>query len=299
MLYLFLLVIIALLIHQLVHRDENVLKLKAQNALLYNQLSAYKRKKKRPKIRKRDRCLWVGVKKFIPDLLDSLFFIKPDTLCRWERDLVKDMLRRKSKTNKVGRPPIPMEHINWIKQISAESPGRSAVYIGGEFKTKFGIEHSPSTIKNYMVKRKPSDGQKWSSFLNNEADGIWCCDFMTHYSLFFKAMTIFVIMELGSRKIVSIGITRHPTLLWIEQEIKFAVGCNNGPKFLIHDNDGKFGQLGKRVSANITTPKGNEKAVSCRSSLDYWLATVMNIRGIPTPFYAPNAKGYVSYCTSL
>jgi hypothetical protein len=32
--------------------------------------------------------------------------------------------------------------------------------------------------------------------------------------------------------------------------------------------------------------------------LDHWLFEVMGITGIPTPYFAPNANGYASYCTS-
>ena len=93
-------------------------------------------------------------------------------------------------------------------------------------------------------------------------------------------------MELESRRIVYITATLHPTLDWLKQQVRYATwdGC---PKFMIHDNDGIFGQLGKPVTVRF-----NGKSVSCRSSLDYWLVTTMGIRGIPIPFFAPNANAY-------
>jgi len=56
----------------------------------------------------------------------------------------------------------------------------------------------------------------------------------------------------------------------------------------IHDNDGIFGQLGKPVTIDV-----DGKKVSCRSSLDVWLAETMGIQGIPTPYRAPNANAHI------
>ena len=51
-----------------------------------------------------------------------------------------------------------------------------------------------------------------------------------------------------------------------------------GPRFIIHDNDGIFG------------PFGPKRVVRC--ALDGWLSEIMGIRGIPTPFRAPNANAF-------
>ena len=97
-------------------------------------------------------------------------------------------------------------------------------------------------------------------------------------------------MELESRRIVYLAVTQHPNMDWLKQQIRQAT-WDESPKFLIHDNDGIFGQLGKPVSVRF-----NGKYVSCRSSLDYWLVNTMYIRGIPTPFEAPNAN---TFCERL
>jgi len=77
------------------------------------------------------------------------------------------------------------------------------------------------------------------------------------------------------------------TLAWVEQQIRDAT-FEEQPKFLFHDNDGIYGQLGKGV-----TREANGKKVSCRSTLDFWLADSRGIRGIPTPYHAPNAAAHV------
>ena len=140
-----------------------------------------------------------------------------------------------------------------------------------------------------MVKptRPRGDSLTWRTFLKNQADAIWMCDFCVQHTVRFTALYIFVIMELGSRKVVHINVTEHPTLAWVKRQVRDAT-FDEEPKFLIHDNDGIFGQFGKPVTTEV-----NGKKVSCRSSLDLWLAETMGIRGIPTPYHAPNAAAHV------
>ncbi len=128
--------------------------------------------------------------------------------------------------------------------------------------------------------------QQWSTFLKNHGSAIWSLDFCIQFTFFFAQIYILVIIELENRRIVYINATMHPTLDWLKQQIRYAT-WDECPKFLIHDNDSIFGQLGKSVSV-----KFNGKTVSCRSSLDVWLVATMGIRGIPTPFFALNANAY-------
>jgi hypothetical protein len=60
------------------------------------------------------------------------------------------------------------------------------------------------------------------------------------------------------------------------------VRISSGPRFLVHDNDGIFGQFGARNA---------ERPYRCH--LDLWLRETMGIRGVPTPYRAPNANAYV------
>jgi hypothetical protein len=48
-------------------------------------------------------------------------------------------------------------------------------------------------------------------------------------------------MEIGLRRIVHFNVTEHPTLEWVKQQLREAT-ADMVPKFLIHDNDGIFGQ---------------------------------------------------------
>ena len=94
-------------------------------------------------------------------------------------------------------------------------------------------------------------------------------------------------MELASRKVIHLHVTDHPTLEWTKQQMRNAC-FEEEPKFLLHDNDGKFGQLGRPFRVERAG-----KRVSCRSAYDEWLWQEMGIRGIPIPYGAPNAAAHI------
>jgi hypothetical protein len=48
-------------------------------------------------------------------------------------------------------------------------------------------------------------------------------------------------VELGSRRVARLGITRHPTVAWVAQQLREATPFQQGPKYLIRDNDRKYG----------------------------------------------------------
>ena len=188
-----------------------------------------------------------------------------------------------------GRPAIPGEHIHFIRRISSDHPEYGEDRIALELELKFGIRHACSTVRRYMLKKPsgPRDSQAWRTFLKNQAKAIWCCDFFVQHTVGFRVLYVFLIMELASRKVIHIHVTAHPTLEWTKQQIRNA--CFEAqPKFLLHDNDGKFGQLGRPLRVESAG-----KQVSCRSAFDVWLLQEMGIRGVPIPYGAPNASAHI------
>jgi len=254
-----------------------------------NQIVVLKRSVKKPKIKERDRFLWMFLSKVWAEWKDHLAIVQPNTVLTWRARKFKDYWRKLSKPKgQVGRPTILKEHIEFIKKISSDHPNYSGKRIAGMLKELFGVEHAPSTVDRYRVEKpKPPRGnQQWSTFLKNHASAIWSFDFCIQFTFFFNRIYILVIMELENRRIVHIAVTMHPTLDWLKQQIR-QVTWDARPKFMIHDNDGILGQLGKPVAIRF-----NGKSVSCRSSFDLWLVTALGIRGIPIPFFAPNANAY-------
>jgi len=255
---------------------------------LRQQLNVYKRKAKKPMLRKRDRLFWSLLSQVWKDWKSELILVRPETVIRWRKRKFREFWRWKSQ-GKLGRPPIPQEHIEFIRRISSDHPAYGEDRIALELEVKFGIRHACSTVRRYMVKRRPGpeDSQAWRSFLKNQAKAIWACDFFVQPTIGFRVLYIFVVMELASRKIIHFNVTDHPTLEWTKQQIRNAC-FEEQPKFILHDNDGKFGQFGRPLRVESAG-----KSVSCRSAYDAWLWGEMGIRGIPIPYGAPNAAAHI------
>jgi transposase InsO family protein len=99
---------------------------------------------------------------------------------------------------------------------------------------------------------------------------------------------VLAIMAVDTRRIVHVAVTRHPTLDWVKQQIREATPFGTVPRFLIHDNDGIFGQLGRCAFPRPRTP-----GRSFRCTLDAWLDGALGIEGLPIPFGAPNANPHI------
>jgi putative transposase len=132
---------------------------------------------------------------------------------------------------------------------------------------KLGLRVSKRTIRKYMRRARPPHprGQTWLRFLHNQAEAIWACDFIQVTDVFFKSLFVFVLIELSSRRVVHVGITRHPTDVWTAQQLREATPFGQGPKHLIRDNDAKYGPHFAAVAAGahidvITTPLEAPKA---------------------------------------
>jgi putative transposase len=261
-----------------------------ENTALRQQLTIYQRAQKRVRLRAGDRAFWVLLRGLWSAWDRSLIIVQPETVIAWHRQGFRLFWRRRSISRKVGRPRIPREHRAFIRRISGDHPEWGEDKISEEFDAKFGIHHSPSTIRRYMVQR--SDGsrktQTWHTFIQNHAKEVWACDFLTQYTAFFVVVYVFVIMEVGSRRIVHANVTSNPTLPWVKQQIREATAWGQTPRFLVHDNDGIFGQFGRPVKV-----ERDGKTRSCRCHLDRWLHEVVGIEGLPIPYGAPNASPHV------
>jgi transposase InsO family protein len=59
--------------------------------------------------------------------------------------------------------------------------------------------------------------------------------------LLFRHLFVFFIVELESRRVVHFGVTRHPSQFWVAQQLREATADGKGPRFILRDNDSKYG----------------------------------------------------------
>jgi putative transposase len=256
-----------------------------ENLALRQQLATFGRATARPMLRPNERTFWVALSRVWSGWRSCLLVVKPATVIAWHRRGYERYWRWRS--GKPGRPRIDAEHIAFIRRISSEHPEWGEDRIAEELRLKLGVQHSPSTVRRTMVRRpEPRDGQTWRTFIRNHATQVFACDFLVQYTALFSAVYVFVVMEIASRRIVLINVTANPSLAWVEQQFRQASEWSEAPRFVLHDNDGIFGQYRERQRRGL-------KGLSYRCRLDVWLADAMGIEGVPIPYGAPNANPHV------
>jgi hypothetical protein len=192
----------------------------AENAMLRQQLIVLKRQVKRPQLNNGDRFRLVLLARCTQFWQQALHIVQPDTLIRWHRELFQLYWRYKSR-KKNREPRITQETIDLIKQMAQENRLWGAERIRGEL-LKLGIKVSKRTIQKYLDKLRPSPtgSQTWKTFLKNHAQHIWACDFTVVHNLLFRPIFIFVIIELHTRRIIHIAVTRSPSDDWVAQQLR-------------------------------------------------------------------------------
>jgi hypothetical protein len=88
-----------------------------------------------------------------------------------------------------------------------------------------------------MPKRPPGNprgDQRWSTFLRNHAKAIVACDFFVAVTATFRLLHVLVMIEHGSRRLLHVNVTAHPTATWTLQQLRDAIGCEDYYRYLIH-----------------------------------------------------------------
>jgi hypothetical protein len=222
----------------------------AENALLRQQLVILQRRVKCPRCTPTDRLLLVLLASRVRTWRQALLIVQPDTLLRWHRRMFRIFWRRKSHGTALRhRPPIAAETIALIREMAAANRTWGAERIRGEL-LKLHLHVAKSTIQKYLRGARPPRraGQTWATFLRNHAQDIWAADFLPITDLLFRPLYAFFLVELASRRVVHVGVTRHPTDAWVAQQLREATPFGRHPKYLLHDNDCKYGPAFARVA---------------------------------------------------
>lgn len=210
-----------------------------ENLALRHQLQVLNRGGRRPRLKNRDRLLWILLRKCWPDWRRPLLIVKPDTVIAWHRAGIRKYWRWKSKRRRRGRPPLTLEERALIRRLAAENPLWGAPHVHAEL-LKLGIVVSEPTVAKYMKHRKPPS-QSWKTFLNNHASELASVDFFTATTATMKALYVFVVLSHDRRKILGYGITDTPTGEWAAEKVLQAFDVEHSPTILVRDQDTKFG----------------------------------------------------------
>jgi hypothetical protein len=193
-------------------------QLRAENAVLRHQLNILRRKAhKRLKLSNSDRALFIWLYRLFPGVAGAVTIIRPETVISWHRAGFRAWWRWKSR-DLGGRPKVDCELRDLIHRMCEENPLWGAPRIHGEL-LKLGFAVAQSTVSKYMLRglRPPSQG--WKTFLRNQAHGIAAVDFLVVPTLTFERLYAFIILSIGRRCILSIGVTSNPTAEWLARQL--------------------------------------------------------------------------------
>ena len=73
--------------------------------------------------------------------------------------------------------------------------------------------------------------------MRNHAQAVLACDFFVTVTAMFRVLYIFVVLEVGTRRILHWNVTDHPTAEWTAQQFRMVVPGDRSHRFVIHDHD--------------------------------------------------------------
>jgi len=223
---------------QQVERDIELLVLRHQVKVLQRQVT-------RPRLNRLDRVLFAAASTWLPRGTWSSFIVRPETLLRWHRELV----RRKwtyRRTGRPGRPPIEPDVRALVVRLGRENPRWGYQRIRGEL-LKLGVRVSATTVRTILLRHglDPAprrSGPTWAEFLRSQASGLWATDFFTVETVGLKTLYVLFFIELSTRRVHLAGVTEHPDSAWVTQQARnLAIDERlSGVRFLVRDRDAKF-----------------------------------------------------------
>jgi transposase InsO family protein len=216
-------------------------------------------------------------------LKDRLTLVKPETVLRWQRQLIKHFWTFK-RTKRVGRPPVTNE----IKQLVLAMKNDNLFWgykkIQGELK-KLDIHLDKKTIRNILndFRRKGRIKQSltWEQFLRLQIHSIYAMDFFTVDTILQQRFYVYFMIYHKSREIVHFAITRNPCRQFVRQQLIDFEQSVNDLVYVIHDNAAQFHldylAYGiKEIRTSVEAPNMNaiaERFIGSvrREALDYFL----------------------------
>jgi transposase InsO family protein len=240
---------LALLARSSAAKDVEILALRHEVAVL-------RRTNPRPRVSWTDRAVLAALARIMPTGPRARRIVTPGTLLRWHRRLVAAKWRQ---PRPPGRPPVPGELVALIVRLARENSRWGVVRIQGELR-RLGHRVTASTIRKILRAHRipPPSGHdgSWRVFLRAHAATALAADFFhVDCALTLTRLYVAFVIELDTRRVHLLGITRYPTGQWATQLARnLASGLEEaGSRFtyLIRDRDTKFTAAFDAVFASI------------------------------------------------
>src|SRR5680860_1689017 len=231
--------------------------------VLRHQLRVLQRRVQHPRLNRLDRVLLAAASRALTRSSWSSFLVRPETLLRWHRELVRKKWTYRRRGHP-GRPPIEPEVRDLIVRLGRENPRWGYQRIRGEL-LKLQIRISATTVRTILLRHglDPAPrraGPTWTEFLRSQAAGILATDFFTVETIRLKTIYVLFFIELSTRRVHVAGVTAHPDSAWVTQQARnLAIEERlSGVRFLIRDRHAKFSGPFDEVPVSYTHLRAHE-----------------------------------------
>ncbi|MEV5892084.1 helix-turn-helix domain-containing protein [Nonomuraea fuscirosea] len=207
--------------------------------------------------------------------------VRPDTVLRWHRNLMRRRHGRTCRPKRPGRPPTVRSIRALILRLVRENPSWGYRRIHGEL-TTLGIKVAPSTVWKILKQAGLDPAPEratttWADFLRSQADALLAADFIETITLSGQRQYLLAVIEHATRRVRVPGTTAHPSTNRVTQTIKNLVmdlddaGCR--ARYLIRDRDGKFPAIMDEVlaEAGIKTVITGIRMPRMNSIMERWV----------------------------
>jgi putative transposase len=230
---------------RLVRHDNE--ELAVEVVMLRHEIAVLRRQVARPALRSTDRAVLAGLSRLFDRRRPGRFFVRPGTLLRWHRDLVR---RRWSEPHGPGSRSIPAGTVAIILRFARENPVWDDGRIQGE-PSRLGVVLAPSSVWAFLRRDgiDPSPmraGPSWTEFLRTQPSSVLACDFFSVDTVLLKRLYVLFFIELDPRRVYVTGVTANPIGAWVVQQARnlsmVLVERVHPVRFLIRDRDTEFTQ---------------------------------------------------------
>ena len=125
---------------RLIRRDNSELAIEV--VMLRHEVTVLRRQVVRPALLPSDRALLAWLGRLLDRRRRGRFFVQPETLLRWHRDLVQ---RKWTYAHRPGRPSIPAGSVSIVLRLARENPSWGYRRIQGEL-ARMGVALAPSSV---------------------------------------------------------------------------------------------------------------------------------------------------------